>query len=82
MELPTIAKEAKKKGIDLVATGDCIHPKWLKDIEGVAIDDETIVIDDTTFVLTTEIEDQDRVHHLLILPGISKAHELAEEIGR
>jgi len=82
MELPTIAVEAAKKGIDLVGTGDCIHPKWLTAIKEAALDDETIRINDTYFVPTTEIEDKNRVHHLLILPSISKAKELAEMMGK
>ncbi|UGV40119.1 TIGR00375 family protein [Methanococcoides orientis] len=82
MELPTIAVEAKKKGIDLVATGDCIHPKWLDDIKTAATDDETILINGTYFIPTTEIEDKNRVHHLLILPSISKAEELAETMSK
>ncbi|NYT19652.1 MAG: TIGR00375 family protein, partial [Methanosarcinales archaeon] len=82
MELPTIAVEAKKKGIDLVATGDCIHPKWLDEIKNAATHDETILINDTHFIPTTEIEDKDRVHHLLILPSISKAEELAETMSK
>ncbi|MGD9779056.1 endonuclease Q family protein [Methanomethylovorans sp.] len=82
MELPTMTVEAAKKGIDLVATGDCIHPKWLEEIKRAAIDDETIRIDNTDFILTTEIEDKFRVHHLLILPSISKAEELAIEMEK
>jgi len=82
MELPTMATEASKKGIDLVATGDCIHPKWLEEIKRAAIDNETIRIDNTDFILTTEIEDRSRVHHLLILPSISKAEELAVEMEK
>lgn len=78
MDLPTIAQEAAKKGIDLVATGDCIHPRWMKEIREAAIDDENISIGRTSFTLTTEIEDANRVHHLLILPSLSKAEELAE----
>ncbi|WP_406658211.1 TIGR00375 family protein [Methanolobus sp. ZRKC2] len=82
MDLPTIAEEAAKKGIDLVATGDCIHPKWMKEIRDNAIDDEKIIIGNTNFSITTEIEDRNRVHHLLILPSISKAQELAEIMGK
>lgn len=82
MDLPTIAEEAAKKGIDLVATGDCIHPLWLKEIRKAAVDDETILVGKTNFVLTTEIEDSNRVHHLLILPSISKAEELAEQMQK
>ncbi len=82
MDLPTIAQEAAKKGIDLVATGDCIHPLWMKEIRKASVDDETITLGKTSFTLTTEIEDNHRVHHLLILPSISKSEELAEEMSR
>jgi uncharacterized protein (TIGR00375 family) len=82
MDLPTIAQEAAKKGIDLVATGDCIHPQWMKEIREASADDENIILGKTTFTLTTEIEDNHRVHHLLILPSISKAEELAEIMAR
>ncbi|MDW7730942.1 MAG: TIGR00375 family protein [Methanolobus sp.] len=82
MDLPTIAEEASKKGIDLVATGDCIHPQWMKEIMDNAVDDENIIIGNTNFSITTEIEDRNRVHHLLILPSISKAQELAETMSR
>ncbi|ABE52314.1 TIGR00375 family protein [Methanococcoides burtonii] len=82
MELSTISIEAKKKGIDLVATGDCIHPKWLEEIKQAATNNETIFINETHFIPTTEIEDKNRVHHLLILPSISKAEELAEAMSK
>lgn len=82
MELPVMAAEAAKKGVDLVATGDCTHPEWLKSIKNASIDDETVIIGETNFTITTEIEDSNRVHHLLLLPSISKAEELAERIGK
>jgi uncharacterized protein (TIGR00375 family) len=81
MELPTIAREAAKKGMELLGTGDCTHPRWLEEIRKVSISDEEIRVDDICFIPTTEIEDNKRVHHLLILPSISKAEELAERIS-
>ncbi|AKB52419.1 DNA helicase II [Methanosarcina barkeri str. Wiesmoor] len=81
MELPTIAREASKKGMELIGTADCTHPKWLEEIKRVAVSDEEIHIDEIYFIPTTEIEDIKRVHHLLILPSISKAEELAERIA-
>ena len=81
MELPTIASEASKKGMELIGTGDCTHPEWLKDIKKAAISDKEIRIGNTFFIPTTEIEDSNRVHHLLILPSVSKAEELAEKIA-
>lgn len=81
MELPTIAREASKKGMELIGTADCTHPKWLEEIKRVSVSDEEIRIDEIYFIPTTEIEDSNRIHHLLILPSISKAEELAERIA-
>ena len=81
MELPTIAREAAKKGMELLGTADCTHPKWLEEIKKASISNDEIRIDDICFIPTTEIEDNKRVHHLLILPSISKAEELAERIS-
>lgn len=78
MDLPTLAIESKKKGIQLVATGDCLHPKWLAEIKTAKKENDHINVNGTGFVLTTEIEDINKVHHLLIVPSISKAEELYE----
>lgn len=82
MELPIMAHEASRKGINVVATGDCIHPKWLSEIKSIALDNEIIQIGNVNFIITTEIEDKSRVHHLLILPSLSQADELAVEMQK
>jgi len=86
MDLPTLAKEASKKGIQLLGTGDCLHPKWLQAIKGLKQEpghgDGIFVHGATNFVLTVEVEDMRRVHHLLILPSIAKAEELYETFKR
>ena len=33
MTIPTIAEWAKKKGIDLVGTGDFTHPMWVRELK-------------------------------------------------
>ncbi len=82
MDLPTLARESGKKGIQLVATGDCLHPGWLAEIKKLKEENGVFKLNDseteTTFVLTTEVEDANQVHHLLIIPSISKALELYE----
>lgn len=82
MELPIIAREAAKKGMELIGTGDCLHPKWLAEIKAASSSDEEIQIGNTFFIPTTEVEDKNRVHHLLILPSISKAEDLAERLNK
>ena len=58
MTIDTLSKEARKKGVDLLATGDCLHPGWMKEIEEMEkVDDGTLELNGTRFVLTTEVED-------------------------
>lgn len=83
MNLPVLTKWASKKGIELIGTGDCLHPKWLNEIRVLErIDEGTFTTGNTHFVLTGEVEDSNRVHHLLILPSISKAEELHEKLAK
>ncbi len=80
MDIETIAREAKKKGVNLVATGDCLHPLWLEEAKAHGAGDDVFSIGSTHFILTVEVEDRDRVHHLIILPDVSKAEELHERL--
>ena len=94
MDLPTLAKEGTRKGIHLLGTGDCLHPKWLKGIKELEERNGIFYFTgkdkgkgkskntSTDFVLTVEVEDMRRVHHLLILPAIAKAEELYESFSR
>ncbi|RLG22750.1 TIGR00375 family protein [Methanosarcinales archaeon] len=78
MEFEKIAREAKKKGIQLMGSGDCLHPEWLKEAKEYQREDDVFLVGATHFVLTVEVEDKHRVHHMLIVPDFSKAEELYE----
>ena len=76
MEIPTIAKEAEKKGLDLIGTGDILNPKWLRHVKEETIQrDGYLEKDSVKFVPTTEVEDQDRIHHLIIFPHLEAVEE-------
>lgn len=81
MDLPTIAREGARKGIKIVATGDCLHPRWISEVRRLHERDGLFFLDDTGFVLTTEVEDSERVHHLILVPDLSKATELREALS-
>jgi uncharacterized protein (TIGR00375 family) len=84
---PIMAPQARLKGLDLVATGDALHQKWLNLLEetieessdGIfSLKDSVRNPEDTDdqlskFILTTEVEDRKRVHHLIIFPSIESA---------
>jgi len=81
MDIKTISLEAPRKGVNVVATGDCLHSGWMKEIKQCnVIDDGTFELNGTRFILSTEIEDQRRVHHLLYFPSFSAAEGFKEKI--
>ncbi len=81
MSIALLSQEAKKKGVQLLATGDCLHSKWMKEIKEMeSIDEGTYELNGTRFVLNVEVEDNRRVHHLLFFPSFSAAEEYRDKI--
>ena len=81
MSIALLSQEAKKKGVQLLATGDCLHSKWMKEIKEMEnIDEGTYELNGTRFVLNVEVEDNRRVHHLLFFPSLSAAEEYRNKI--
>jgi uncharacterized protein (TIGR00375 family) len=82
MTVQTLAKESPKKGIRLLATGDCLHPKWLAEIrEGTEERDGVFDLGRISFVLQTEVEDKHRVHHLVIFPSVASVEDFIERLA-
>ena len=82
MLIKNMAPKAKLKGLDLLGTGDAFHPGWLDIIEETTVysGDGIYTYDDMDFVLTTEVEGKNRIHHLIIIPDIDIARELSEKL--
>jgi len=83
MTIKNLAESAPKKGIDVLATGDCLHRDWQREIrECKKIDDGTFEMGKTRFILSVEVEDKNRVHHLLYFPSLSQVEEFREKVER
>jgi uncharacterized protein (TIGR00375 family) len=83
MDFNTISSQGKLKGLDVVGTGDALHPKWLDEIKSLKEYSEGIYeINGSKFILTVEVEDNRRVHHLIFLPEISSAESLRETLKK
>ncbi|MCX8202578.1 MAG: TIGR00375 family protein [Candidatus Micrarchaeota archaeon] len=80
----TIGEQAKLKGLNLVATADILNQKWMAEIKKNLKEEGGVLSDDsgTKFILQTEIEDQNRVHHIILFPSLSKVMEVRERISR
>lgn len=81
MRIKKIAKESKKKGIRLIATGDCLHSGWLEEIKECEERNGIFEMDDASFVLSTEVEDSKRVHHLILFPSLSSVKDFKDGVG-
>ncbi|MDD1705583.1 MAG: endonuclease Q family protein, partial [Methanoregulaceae archaeon] len=64
-----------KKGIRVLGSGDALHAGWRALWNGADTDDRVLVIP------TAEVEDQDRVHHLIILDSFERFDQLAAELA-
>ena len=76
-----IAEQAPLKGLNLVSTGDILNARWIKLIKEQLkqIDDSILEHENgTKFILQAEINDMNRVHHLILFPSFSKVEELRE----
>jgi len=81
MNIKTISLEAPRKGVDVVASGDCLHSGWLKEIKQCNVVDEgTFELNGTRFILSVEVEAVKRVHHLLYFPSFSAVEDFKERI--
>jgi uncharacterized protein (TIGR00375 family) len=83
MELPVLAREAEKKGLQLIVTGDCLNDLWMKHIkENLLENDGEFFVDgySTKFIVNTEVETNDRVHHLIYFESLSHAEEFKEKM--
>jgi len=81
MTIRNLSTESKKKGIHLLATGDCLHSQWLKEIkENGEYNDGLFEVNGVTFVLSTEVEDERRVHHLILFPCLDAIEEFKHHI--
>ena len=79
MNIQNLALVAPLKGIDVIATGDCLHSGWMEEIKRCKeLDEGTFEFEGTRFILNSEVEAQKRVHHLLYFPSISTVEDFKE----
>ncbi|WP_297478690.1 TIGR00375 family protein [Thermococcus sp.] len=82
MTVPNLAENARFKGLSIVGTGDILNPMWERELLRYArkVDEGTYERNGIRFLLTTEVEDNRRVHHVLIFPSIETVREMRERL--
>ena len=69
----TILAGCRRKGIDVIATGDALHPTWRKMWQEHLFDDPEIVV-----IPEAEVEDSARVHHVILAESLEQFEALQE----
>ncbi len=85
-----IAQNCRLKGIDIVGTGDCFHPLWLKEIN-LHLEEDSVGllsfprIPQVKFILQSEVEllwkhnsNIKKAHFIVFLPNFDKLKEVSE----
>lgn len=90
MTLENISLWAKKKGIQVMGTGDFTHPQWFNEIKTKLEQAEKGLykIQNTRFMLTAEISSiyskggkVRRIHNLIFAPSIEAAEKINTKLG-
>ena len=91
LTLDNLALWARRKGIDLLATGDFTHPTWAAELRAnlVADSDGLYQYDGVRFVPGTEIScvyrqagQVRRIHILVLMPSLDAAEDLTRRLSR
>ena len=94
MEVETLARWAKRKGISLLGTGDFTHPTYFAELRSKLVPTGNGLFElksgekEVRFILTTElcnIYTQDgkvrRIHNLIFIPSLEVADKLRSKLG-
>ncbi len=73
----------KKKGLNILGTGDILQPKWLKYAESNLTKEPNGAFSykGINFILQAEIEDRESVHEVVLFPDFSSVREVQEKLA-
>lgn len=82
LNLDTILLTCRKKGLNLLGTGDALQPEWLNYLESNLEKDSdgAYSYKDVYFILQTEIEDCESVHQVVLFPDFNSVKEVQKKL--
>ncbi len=77
LNLDTMRETALKKGLRIIGTGDITQPAWRKYMmDNLERKNGTLIYKGVNFFIQVELEDNDSIHHVVLLPTFESAEEL------
>lgn len=83
MSVPVIAEQAKLKGLQAVGTADVLSKEWFQQLKKEITEEDNCFRHkeiETYFIVQVELQDMNRVHHVVFLPDFEAALELKEKL--
>ncbi len=81
LNVQTLTHTAHLKGLNILATGDITQVSWRKSLQDhLKFKDDAYRYHDIAFILGTELEDADSIHHVIFLPDFHAAEELESSL--
>jgi len=82
LNLDTIVETCKKKGLNILGTGDILQPEWLNYMETNLKKeaDGSFLYKSVFFILQTEIEDVESIHHVILFPDFDSVKEIQKKL--
>lgn len=93
MSMQNLLQWAPRKGMDLLGTGDCLHPGWSEELSEYLVEDGSGLLRPKQggalrFALTVEVEAvflmgerERRVHLLVVVPGLGAVEQLRSNLS-
>jgi len=82
LSLDTMVETCRKKGLNILGTGDVLQPDWLKYLEQKLEknNDGAYSYKDIYFILQTEIEDQESVHEVVFFEDFEMVRNIQKKL--
>jgi len=82
LNLDTMLETSRKKGLNILGTGDILQPEWCKYMESNLKKemDGSFSYKDLFFILQTEIEDIESIHHVVLFPDFNSVREVQKRL--
>jgi len=82
LNLDTMLETCRKKGLNILGTGDILQPEWFKYMESNLKKerDGSFSYKDVFFILQTEIEDIESIHHVVLFPDFNSVKQIQNKL--
>ncbi|MFX1420436.1 MAG: endonuclease Q family protein [Promethearchaeota archaeon] len=82
LNLDSMLETCMKKGLNILGTGDILQPEWFNYMKSnlKKQNDGSFSYKDVFFILQTEIEDLESIHHLVLFPDFSSVKEIQDKL--